>query len=584
MNPSFFLFSMHGFCGLLNSRALWVGILLCGSATSWGQDSLRSRTELIAPLSIPLVLAGNFGELRPDHFHTGLDFKTQGREGFPVLAAADGVVARVKVSPVGYGRAVYMNSPNGLTTVYAHLRRFSPALETWILKEQYRLERFSVDLFPKRAFAFQQGDTLGWSGNSGSSGGPHLHFEVRETATERPINPLLWDFPVEDHVAPQLDALWVLPMQGAEIQGKSRPFRAVHQKDTLKIAGEVRFAAEAMDRLDAANNRCGVYGLAVNLDGEPWFSWRIDTLDFSVNRDMNAHAYYPVWAREGSQVHRLHRLPGNRLPVYRSESMTNALVLTPGESAEIQVVATDIHGNQTERTWWCKGVEQSVVEPLAAKGSLYPYNQKGVVQGASGGRVQIPSYAFYEDYGFELNVLEGGRWLVGDPGQPARKSLTVRLPLPSDTAFGREVPNGVWLAAVMDESGEVDGVYTGEVSGSEFVFETKTCGTYELRQDTVPPQLTPQKQHLSAGEPDVLRMGSRSELRFNTSDALSGIKKIQGQLDGEWILIRWDPKRERIWYELGDERHAKGARSALYISVEDAVGNETTWSGWVQFP
>ena len=547
--------------------------------SGWGQSPGLQRDGLASPLPIPLVLAGNFGELRTNHFHTGLDFKTQGREGIPVLAAADGVISRVKVSPYGYGGALYLNSPGGLTTVYAHLQRFDTALEQWVLEEQYRLNRFAVNLYPKRSFSFEKGDTIGWSGNSGGSSGPHLHFEVRETASEKPLNPLLWNFPIEDHRAPQLDALWFLPVNGAQIQGKDAPFRAKHSRDTISVSGSIRLAVEALDRLDAANNTCGVFSMEAQLNGEPWFSWQLDTLDFSLKLDMNAHAYFPIWDEQGVQVYRLHRLPGNRLPVYKESGLSPELSLSPGASAAITVRIQDIHGNRSEREWIVKGGD-AYYECMPP--ALFPYDESCFVSGLQGGSVSAPADAFYDDYWLYLEREGEEHWLLGSVGQAVRKKLTVRIPLPASDS-SEVAPQRGWVATMREKDGELNAVYPASLSEGEAVFATRTFGTYALELDTIPPVVEPNRVHLPASG-SILRMSGRSELRFSVSDDLSGLEEINGYIDGSWVLFRWDPKRERIWYELSDEKHRSGAEVRVEITAKDAVGNVMKWDGIVAFP
>ena len=541
------------------------------------------RTELRSPLGIPLILAGNFGELRPDHFHTGLDFKTQGKEGFPVLAASDGVVARVKVSPYGYGNALYLSSPGGLTTVYAHLRSFVEPISSWVLEGQYRNKEFGVDVFPKRAFVFSQGDTIGWSGNSGSSGGPHLHFEVRDSRSERPLNPLLWDLPVMDHRNPEIDALWILPEGACRINGSSRPYRAHHAEDSVRVDGSVRLAIEALDRLDAAENVCGIYAAEVRVDSVLWYRWALDTLDFGINRDMNAHAYYPQWESGRKPVHRLHRLPGNRLPIYRSVDLSGVLEVPKGQTVEVLIRVWDIHGNESEKKWVLQGgatggiasylgPEDAVVENL-----MYDVSFRYVT--SDGGEVEVPAHAFYDDFTWSMSSAESGLvWDIGDWRQPSRKAFDVRLPMP---ALGSV--DGGWVAMEVDRQDERGQVIAAYEKSGKLEFKTRRCGKYRLMQDSVPPVIRLQERRFML-EGEVWRLlPGQTELRFTVFDALSGVAHVEGFLNGTWVLMRWDPKRERLWYEMADGIHRRGVSEHFEVHVTDKVGLVTSWKGDVIF-
>lgn len=530
------------------------------------------RDGLIAPLHIPLVLAGNFGELRENHFHTGLDFKTEGREGLPVVAAHDGVIARVKVSPFGYGRALYLSGPSGITTVYAHLQRFDPAVEQLARDRQYQHQQFAIDEAPKRAFAFQQGDTIGWSGNSGGSAGPHLHFEVRETATQRPVNPLFWGFDVPDSVVPELRGLWALPVRGGRVNGSTRPQLISPATQTIRIEGEARFGIEALDRLDGARNRCGIYRAELWIDDEPMHAWELDTLDFGVNRDMNALAYYEAWDRTGDQAYRMHRLPGSRLPIHEAGRSTERLIRQDTVSLRIQV--WDVHGNSASEQWtiaWSSTIEDGNDPALA-------YDRDHTIA-ASGARVEIARNTFYEDFDFPLEAEDGGlRWTIGSQGLPASKSMVVTL--------ASAIPDSLRKSALVtqiDRDGEVEGTRTGawNASGS-FEFKTNVCGRFELAVDTVSPMIRPHRRHRTASE-EALVVRDFGELRFSVADNLAGVQKWEARLDGEWVLFRWDPKRERIWYELADGKHAMNRSQQLEIRAQDEVGNEAVWSGTVRF-
>ena len=549
-----------------------------------------ARTGLISPLPIPLVLAGNFGELRPDHFHTGLDFKTQGREGIPVLAATDGVIERVKVSPYGYGQALYLRSPDGLTTVYAHLQRFNGPLATWVLEEQYRQQSNAIDVSPKRSFAFAQGDTIAFSGNSGGSFGPHLHFEVRQSATQRPINPLLWDFPVVDGTPPEIGALWVLPADGASVNGQQTPVRIMPGHGPIEVHGAVRFALDALDRLDGARNVCGPFDLALMIEGKEHFRARLDTLDFSLQRDMNAHAYYDVYARQRTQTHRLHRLPGNRLPIYRGQG--DRITCLPGDTIRLSLRATDVHGNESSAGFTLIGGkprdDQGTKEP-GNEGTKEPGNEGTKERGNEGRRdvvfvrydapvawsspdgaqLFVPANTFYDDHDFPLRKRPRGRawdWEIGDPTQPASGAFTVHLPLPDATSSRR------WYAARLSDRGEVEGTYALERLGNEaLVLSTKTTGVFRVLADDVPPTI-----RLQGGPADWTKWG---QIRWTLTDDGVGLGGDHSAwVDDKWVRLAWDPRIERLTYELSDARHSPGTTQTWRIRATDELGNVGHWT------
>jgi hypothetical protein len=548
-------------------------------------DWAGKRTGISPPLDIPLVLSGNFGELRTDHFHTGLDFKTQGKEGFPVLAASDGVISRVKISPFGYGRALYLSGPKGLTTVYAHLQRFTPVIEQWSLDKQYAQKHFTLDERPSHFFVFDQGDTIGWSGNSGGSGGPHLHFEIRETSTQKPLNPLLWDLPVTDRKAPELKGVWLLPTEVGSINGSSRPVK-LEQGGLVVAHGGFRVAIDALDRLDAANNRCGIYKAEMHLDDEVIFAWELDALDFSVNRDMNAHAYFPAWNATGEQVHRMHRLPGNRLPIYTKQTTSGVISCDANEKCQhvLTVRVWDIHGNAAENQW------DVVFKSLAPETSSCEEalerrdRSKTHVLSTAKGEITVtcPAQAFYEDFSLDFAPIDSTSFYIGTSAVPVSQPLQVALQggvISGDSEDGCTDQTAVRF---VDEYKEGGAWFSGECQGSTFSFSTRQLGRYEWSVDSVAPRISPHRRHLTVQD-SVLNVATGNELRFNLEDSGVGIDDFSAELDGEWILMRWDPKRERIWYDLGDGRHAKGKRQCLIIEAKDESNNRSRWKGWVQF-
>lgn len=535
-----------------------------------------ARTGLAAPLPIPLVLAGNFGELRPDHFHTGLDFKTQGREGIPVLAATDGVVERVKISPYGYGHALYLRSPEGLTTVYGHLARFNGPLATWVLEEQYRQKSHTLDLSPRRAFAFSQGDTLAFSGNTGGSMGPHLHFEVRDGATQRPINPLLWDFPVADATPPEIGALWILPVEGARVAGSSAPYKLQPGHGPAHVAGSVRLGVDALDRLDAARNVCGPYRLVLKVDGKMVHESVLDTLDFSLQRDMNAHALYDVYNRQRSQTHRLHRLPGNRLPIYRASSASGVIDCPPGDTLRIEILAEDVHGNRSSRNFTLVGLppEPPLSEDVPTGAVFVRHDAATQWLSPDSATLFIDAGTFYEDHLFPVQrARRPGDWLIGDPAQPAAQRFTVHLP-----GTGTGTGSGGFFAELLDDRGEVDGTYALKMlSDGQLELRTRTCGRYRIREDATAPVVK-----LLGGPADWARWG---EVRWSFTDSGVGTDaEYTAFLDGEWVRLAWDPRTDLFQYALSDARHTPGVPGTWRIDAQDELGNGVVWSETLKLP
>ena len=527
-----------------------------------------SQPGLIAPLDIPLILSGNFGEFRGDHFHTGLDFKTQGKEGFPVLAVADGVVSRVKVSPWGYGHALYLKHVDGKTTVYAHLSRFAHPISELILKRQYAKRSFSIDFRPRVEMSFSAGDTLGWSGNSGSSGGPHLHFEVRDEHAN-PINPLQWGFDIADSRSPNLGSLRVIPIDSQGLECRTRTVEVKSGVDFEIPAGNIRLAVEANDQLDGASNICGVYSIEVFINGDLYSSMFIDTLNFSTNKDMNAHAYYPAWKYSRTQIHRFTPLPGNRLPIYDFTSAVNLEVIEDS-TMNISVRCSDAHGNLTTKAYTLLGVRSSenVIERKQSESVFAPaIPSSGVILKKGIVEVVWPKKSFYNRETASLQVFASGEFFIGPEDAALSKSFRVNL-----NDMSGELSKIV--AVRLSEKGDRLGVEVCEIEGGTVTFSSKKMGRYKLVRDTIAPKLLPK----FSATPLV----SNGNLVFHLEDELSGVSKVEGFIDGKWVLLRWDPKKKTAVYSVSDLHHIPGLESQITVRVEDGVGNESFWIGNVE--
>ena len=551
----------------------------------------KANHAWVSPLEISPRLSGNFGELRGNHFHTGVDLKTEGREGLVVLAATSGRVARVKMSPWGYGNALYLEGPDDVTTVYAHLQRFAPRVQQWAVQRTYKTRTLGLDAAPSAgdSLYFEAGDTLGWSGNSGGSGGPHLHFEVRQTSNQHPLNPLDGWLDKSDSRKPVLPKLW------AESELGMRSWSWT--EDTVRVPLKVRFAVEGYDLLDGASNICGLRTLEATLttpDGEQLLVYEASwgELDFGVNKDMNAHAFYPIWSRERDQVHRLHRVLTNRLGIYGTPQDDGFVQLSLGETARLEVVATDGAGNTTRKQLVIQGVRAETLDSWESMDMDWEGASATVAPNASGeaqfgeARLSWGKGTFFEttDVGWEMEESRQGGTLHA-PMVPFRRSIDVSWPLPGDVETwegswvvlpGEAMPEDRWVAVQRNTRNELEAVEMAQIEDGMVSVQLSRTGAWRLERDTVPPKVLP----YHSASPLV----ASGDAVWFVDDALSGIREIELRLDGRWARLVWDPKRNMVTYEATDALHARGRSVKAVLTVEDEVGNVEVWEGGLVWP
>ncbi len=542
-------------------------------------------SEFISPLAIPLFLSGNFGELRSNHFHAGIDIKTEGVTGKPVLASDEGFISRIKIQSGGYGNSLYLTHPNGYTTVYAHLDHFIPEIQAYVENQQYRRESFEIELFPgSTQFVFAQGEVIAYSGNSGRSGGPHLHFEIRKTNGQTPQNGLLYNFPIADNQKPVFRNLYVYSFPDPEMTGNNGERRTgyalVRKYDSLYSIPDVvtlndtyiGFGTEIYDFLNGSTNKCGVYRMEQYVNGSKTFSFSIDAISFSHTRYINAHMDYELKSSEGKSVHRLFRLPNNQLPIYRTNDLAGLLKPVPDSLYHIRIVASDAYGNKTALEFNARMKEPA--PPVPDKKSVWVDWTEGSGIRAERFNISIPPSALYRSVFMDVravstneNPLEDTLYLHYE-SEPLYKTITVETELP---AWGIEDPRKLVLVHINAE-GEASSV-GGEIYGKKLIATTRTLGRYVLMIDTLAPVIG----EVSYNVGQNYRAGQR--IQFKAEDELSGIAGYRGTIDGKWALFRYDAKSGLLTYTIDADRLEKGRVHTLLLEVTDEKENTASYAG-----
>jgi len=525
------------------------------------------------PLDVPMSLSGNFGELRPNHYHMGFDIRTQQRENLPVYAAADGYIAKVKIEPAGFGRAIYINHPNGYTTVYCHLNDFSPALERYVKQQQYKLESWRVLLdIPAEMFPVKKGDFLAYSGNTGGSQAPHLHFEIRQTADDINRNPALFALPLPDDTKPTISRLaWydrrlsiyetsphLLPIKKAA--GGYTTVSPVVVVSTPLIS----FSISANDTHSGSFNPNGIFEADLFDNDQPVIAFQMDNISYNNTRNLNAHIDYKTRATGGPFLQQLFELPGYLNSIYKPVGSDGTLDISDGKEHAIRIAVKDGNGNtvllQTKVRY--SGQPSAVSQPAGKL--FYPLMLDGYegddCEFYVGERCLFDSVhiSYKKSAATTANVVSAIH-SIGATYIPMQDSMLVRIK-PNNTLTPSSM-NKVVMQRFAGTKKEVQKV-TWQQGWASAKF--RDFGSFQLVVDEEPPVIVP------IGFSDGANLGKAARIAFTIKDNLEAFKNVRTELDGQWLRFTNDKGRTFI-YKF-DEKCGPGAH-VLKIVVSDEAGN-----------
>jgi hypothetical protein len=539
------------------------------------------------PIDIPIFLSGTFAELRSNHFHSGIDIRTASKSGLKVYAIENGFVSRIAVSPGGFGKALYIEHPDGHTSVYAHLQQFEGEIATYLKQQQYKQESFEVNLYlEKGAIQVKRGQIVALSGNSGSSEGPHLHFEIRDTKTQEVLNPLSFGIKVQDNIRPAITRLAIYPI-GIESYANNSNKRSIlsltgigekeipKQPVIIEAEGEIAFGITTSDQLNGVPNNNGIYSITFNVDNKVVFKFVADRFSFDETRYINSMIDYDFLQNNKSRVIRTEIDPFNKLSMYENLVNDGILKVEQGKAYQAEFIIKDFQGNISRLPFTVKGVKSK--ETVITKndttstriiaGKAFEINKKDYFihfEPGSFYRNQLLACKTRSEKGFLSQTIS-----IGSKNIPVHQRFKIGIK-PDNTKISNDK-----LLIVSIEKGEKPTALGGKIENGFIVASIRNLGEFALMCDTVQPLIKPVNFTKGASVQGLKKM------QIIIQDEFSGISSYRGTLNGKWILMDYDAKNDLLTYDF-DDKIVKG-KNKLVVKVIDNCGNSKVFISEVSY-
>ena len=525
----------------------------------------KSEKQFVSPFDFPLFLSGNFGELRANHFHGGVDFKTQGVVGKPVRCIADGYISRVTVTPGGYGQAVYITHHNGYTSVYGHLQKFKPEVEKLVEAYQYKHEVFVVDMkFSPEQFPLKQGEIFALAGNEGYSFGPHLHMEIRRTDTGEYIDPLQFYMDkVKDTTAPRATHVMIYPQPGEGVVNGSSQKKVIafaNQQNPAEVWGKIAVGIKAYDYMDGVSNNYGVRSVKLFVDSVEVFSSTVDGFLPDENRMINAWTDYEEYATKSSWFMRSQILPGNTWRMLKANNEGGVVTINEERPYVFRYELEDLYGNRRSYRFTIKGKQQPIV-PLRKGIHYLKWNQGNVVQ-QPGMELEIPKGMLYDDVDLNCRVIADSLNISFDY-QLHDKPLPLHRRCPLRIAVRYYPVSDVSKYYVVRKHKGKKISAGGHFKEGYMHTAISELGTYSVALDTVAPRIVPlNKPQWKTGN-----------IQFKINDAETGIKDYKVYIDGEFVLFKFSSKNSKLSC-VHPQRIKRGVPHQMEVIITDYCDNK----------
>ena len=528
-----------------------------------------------SPLDITLILSGSFAELRTNHFHSGLDIKTQQRTGLNVYAAAEGYVSRIKIQNYGYGKALYVTHPNGYTTVYGHLQEFAPKIEAYLKARQYEKESYEIELFPSmEELKITTDEIIAYSGNTGGSGGPHLHFEIRDNQ-ERTINPLLFGFSIKDSKPPTVKSVFAYPKDDKSFVNNSNSrieLRVIPGKNNdykvegIKALGEIGFAIASFDQLDLAANKNGLSNIQSFYNGNKKFEMDFFRFSFDESRHINRFIDYEYYKTKRKHLQKLFVEKGNVLSMYQDLDDNGYITVENGDSSVFKVRIQDFEGNESWLTIPITGKKpDSISVKPENKKNYYVFADQVTTLNDKNVSVFFPANSFYEDTFIDFKVNNDTLYLDKDV-IPLQKNVTIQFDISN---YKDSEKDKLYIAELLGYK-KFPSYLNTKRKDNILTAYSNALGSYALVMDINSPKVSP------INFQDGKWLSKFRYLTLKITDDLSGIGNFRATINGKWILMEYEYKNNTLTFDFNDNV-VTDTKNELKVIVTDNVGNSTTF-------
>jgi len=549
---------------------LFLIIILLGS-------QLKSQNSGDYPVDIPIILSSSFGELRPNHFHSGIDIKTQGIEGFEVFSIGDGYISRIQITLGGNGKALYIKHDNGQSSVYAHLKEFSPRIEQIVKNIQYSNKSYTLRKYPKAdEYRISKKEVIGYSGNTGRSTAPHLHYELRDE-NDKPLNPMAYkSYAVEDTIPPILLDVYfkkfffndkgVLSYNQSDFSklNLKKINSSIYVSDTLKINGLIGFGVNSYDKMNNTWNKMGLSFIETNVNGEKVFEMDFNKFSFDEWGHINNFIDYATYKKFKYRIQKLFIEKSNPLSMYNRKLGDGFVEINEDELNYLYTIKlSDYNKNLTEVLIPIKfdvGQEKKIKE--VNSDHLYYINNDSIYDiNLKNSSIKIFNNSFYSDT--FLDFTEKKDYLHLDMDTIALlKPITIKFNL---NRYEKSMVDKLFIAK-MDDIGGYSFV-SNSIQNDKMIARVKTLGDYQLKSDTIPPAIN----LLNIRENQWV--SNLKKIKIKISDKQSGIKSYNAWINGQWVLLEFNPAKGILSYDFRDNVNSSTSRNNLLINIEDNSGN-----------